>query len=68
MFGWHSQDHGNLQWRKVIDGGAKCLEILTQADSRKWAQHMEMHEVTEIPKMRLKPGKTMGIGFYERVE
>lgn len=56
------------QWRKAIDGEEKGLENMTQADKIKWAQHMEMHEVTEIPKMRLKPGKTMGIGFYERVE
>lgn len=51
------------QWRKAIDGEEQGLGTLSQTDKSKWAQHMEKHEATEVPKMRLKSGRTMGTGF-----
>lgn len=48
------------QWRKDMDGEEQGLATLKEADKAKWNQHMKNHEATEIPKMRLKPGKTMG--------
>ena len=52
------------QWRKALDGEELGLENMSPTDRAKWEKYMEKHESAEILTMRLKPGRTMGIGFF----